>query len=663
MASGLLQFQTNAQIEAERSYTDDDEDFVLDELCAHLDRLWEAARQAKEPIQREMLDNLRQRNMEYRPEKLEQIRELGGSEVYMGLSNVKCRAGEGWIRDILLNGERAFNIKPTPDPNIPPEIRAAIQQRVRVEASEAIQQGLYQTVSELQAREEELAEQLREAAKQQALDRSKGMEDKIDDVLVEGGWYEALETMVSNVITQHTGFMKGPVYNRKKKLRWMEGPSGEPRPYVEDELTPMFYAPNPFDIYPSPDATSPDKEHYFERIQFSRFHLHRMIGVPGYKEEAIRAVLQDYDSGFDLNLSHDDERDRLEGRLYDERTLDGKIDALEFWGEIRGRLLQDWGMDEEQVPDPDADYPVTLIKIRRHVVRCIINPDPLDRRPLVSASFEKVSGAFWGRGLCQLLADLQDICNASARNLVNNMGIASGPIGEVDYERLAEGEDPNDLRPWKMIQTRRSEYGDKGHAVQFFNVDSHAEELMRVYEFYAVLADEYSGIPKYSYGVSTAGVNTATESTQLQNAAARGIKRVVGNIDRATEGTVQRTFTIVMLYHPDHSIKLDAQIKATGSKALIQKEQQAIRRMELLQATANPLDAQIIGALGRAHQLRETFRANEMDADKIVPSEDELRRQIMQAALQGPPGAPPGEKPVGVDGAGNRAGGADAQAV
>jgi hypothetical protein len=44
----------------------------------------------------------------------------------------------------------------------------------------------------------------------------------------------------------------------------------------------------------------------------------------------------------------------------------------------------------------------------------------------------------------------------------------------------------------------------------------------------------------------------------------------------------------------------------------------------MLQATLNPMDAQIMGVKGRAELLRETVKALDMPVDKIVPDEADI---------------------------------------
>ena len=69
-----------------------------------------------------MLKALRQRNGEYEADKLNAIRKQGGSEVYMMLTEVKCRAAESWLRDILLDsGTPPWDLQPTPIPDLSPK--------------------------------------------------------------------------------------------------------------------------------------------------------------------------------------------------------------------------------------------------------------------------------------------------------------------------------------------------------------------------------------------------------------------------------------------------------------------------------------------------------------------------------------------------------------
>ena len=90
-------------------------------LVSHLRACWDVAQQAKKPIENIMLKALRQRNGEYDADKLQQIRAQGGSEIYMMITEVKCRAAESWLRDIMLDtGTPPWDIVATPIPDLSP---------------------------------------------------------------------------------------------------------------------------------------------------------------------------------------------------------------------------------------------------------------------------------------------------------------------------------------------------------------------------------------------------------------------------------------------------------------------------------------------------------------------------------------------------------------
>jgi len=97
-------------------------------LLSHVKREWNAARIAKEgDAEKRLFAAIRQRNGEYDPDKLAAIREVGGSEIYMMLTQVKCRATESWVQEILFPpGERPYGIEPTPIPDLPPQVKAQL---------------------------------------------------------------------------------------------------------------------------------------------------------------------------------------------------------------------------------------------------------------------------------------------------------------------------------------------------------------------------------------------------------------------------------------------------------------------------------------------------------------------------------------------------------
>jgi hypothetical protein len=665
---GLVAVMNNKQLDdfnAKRAQpqVQQDNEPAIEGLAAYVRKAWESAKQAKSRIETEMVEALRQREGEYSPDKLHAIREHGGSEIYMMLTNAKCRAAEAWIRDVIFQpGERPFSAGPTPVPTPPPGIADGIAKMVMQEAEQAIMQGLYVSPQEVYERGRQVAEEVRRRVEEDAKHAAKLMEDEIDDAFVQGEFYDALDGMIPDLVALHAGFIKGPVIRRKAKLVWEQNEVGRTVARASDEITSIYYSPSPFDVYPSADSRGPNDGYILERIPTRRGALHGMIGVPGYKEDAIRKALIEYQHGFTLDTPIEQTRRELEKSHNWQLSPDKTLDVLEFWGSVPGSLLIQWGMDDARVTDPQAEYEACVWLVGRHCVRAVLNEHPLKHRPYSMASYDRINGAFWGRGLPRLIRDLQDMCNSAARSLNNNMAFSSGPIGEVEMDRLAAGEDPTNIYPMRMLQTKSSAT-TPAPAVRWHNIPSNAQELMAVYQFFSQIADIYSGVQSFEHGNNprTGAAGTASGLSMLLNASSRLVKRVIAGVDKAITACVDRQHALIMLYSEKEYLKRDVEIEARGASSLLVKEQQQVRLIEMLGMTNNPVDLQIMGMEGRTEMLREAVKSLAIDTAKAIPPDDVIRARAMAAVAQSAQMQQP-QQPRQLDSAGNPAGGQDSRA-
>ena len=77
----------------------------------------------------------------------------------------------------------------------------------------------------------------------------------------------------------------------------------------------------------------------------------------------------------------------------------------EFWGKISGKMLVEWGMDEEMIPDETKEYDANVWVIGNYVLKAVLNYDPLGEKPYAKTSFIKSPGAFWGKGIPEIIED------------------------------------------------------------------------------------------------------------------------------------------------------------------------------------------------------------------------------------------------------------------
>jgi len=612
------------------------EEPVVLSLSAYVRRCYEEAKTAKSDVTERLLRAERQRRGVYDPDKLAMIRDTGGSDIFMMLTDIKCRAAESWIKDVMLStGEKSWSLKPTAEPEVPDVLRNEIIEAVTIEADQVQSAGIGVNPQSIEKRMEEIHAEVKKRLMEHAKDASMKMERRILDKMQDAKFDSTLSEIIYDFVTFPAAFIKGPMIRTKKVMKW--GSNWQPK--VEEVIVEDFERVSPYDIFPSPNANTCQDGYLIHRHQMTRADIESLRSTPSFDQKAIDEVLRLYGrSGLRELVQSDTERNLLEGR---NNTLIGTelIESVEFWGSVSGYMLKEWGMTDVE---DYREYEVNVWMVGSYVIKCVKNPDPLDRRPYSKASWETIPGAFWGLALPEMMTDIQTVCNAAARALANNMGIASGPQVEVSVDRLPDGEDLTKIYPWKIWQTTSDRTGGGQPAVRFYQPNMNADALLAVYQYFQRIADEVTGVPNYIYGsgqASGAG-RTASGLSMLMENAAKGIKQAILSLDAATTDVIHRLYDHLMIYDDDNSIKGDMQIIPAGVVGTLLKESVQQRRNEFLQLTSNPVDIQIMGPSGRAMLLREAAKALNMDIDKIIPDPEkvmEAQKMLSEMAAQQQP--------------------------
>lgn len=613
---------------------------VVQNLVGHINRHWTLARDARRITEQEMLQGVRALRGEYDPDKLAKLREQNSSEIYMMLFASKARQAKALLGDVILGtqNDKPWSLVNTPEPNLPPDIVASIIMGAQQLVAQAEQGPAPMTMAEVRQLLQDAKTQATAEMAQEAKLRCERAERKLDDMLQEGGFIQALDQILDDMMVFPTVFLKGPVVRRKGKLVWEKGIEGTFEPVVTTEAKPCWERVDPLMIYPAPWARSVNDSYLIERHKLSPESLSELIGVDGYSDDAIRQVLDEHGiGGLHRWLAVDSERSLAEGRHRMEMDASSDlIDALQYWGTATGKLLIEWGMSKEEVTDEAKVYQIEAWLIGRWVIKAVINSDPLSRRPYYADSFKKQPGAFWGLSLYNTMADCQDMCNGAARAMANNLGIASGPQVWVNVDRLPNGEDITTMYPWKIWQTTSDPMGGTAPPMAFFQPQSNAGELMAVYEKYSTLADEHTGIPRYMTGDGAAGGagRTATGMSMMVGNAGKTVKSTVKSLDMNIIGpAVERGYEYIMRYVEDPDIKGDLQVVARGALSLMTKDAAQVRRNEFMGlALQSPIVQQLIGPEGIASLLRAMTSTLDLDTTSIVPSDSEIR--IKMAAMQ-----------------------------
>ena len=631
----LMPAKSVADMEAEAKKRSDElqNQEYIQGLAAHARMRWEETRDAKQDLEERMLQCVRQRNGEYDPDVLAEIEEQGGSDIFVQLTSVKCRAATSWLRDTLLGtgSDKPWSIEHTPQPELPQEVLQSLQAQLSTEIMGVIQQnGQMPSEEELRQIAMSMKDEAMNLAREESTERVKRMELKMEDQLIEGGWTKAFNEFIDDIVTFPFAALKGPVKRKRKVMKWEDG-ALVPKEEIKNEWERV----DPFNLYWAPWAWDINDGYVIERHRMTREDLQALIGVPGYNEDAIRTVLADFNVGMTGDwLWIDSSKADVEGKsITDAVHTSDLIDALQLWDSIEGKLLLEWGVDESEIEDPSLNYPCEVWLVNNVVIRAVLNYDPLARKPYYLTSYEAKPGSVDGKGVADLCRDSQAMVNATARALANNMGISSGPQVGVNISRLPTGEDISDMHPWKIWQFQQSEFNDGSPPLQFFQPNSNANELMGVFEKFSERADEDTMIPKYMTGGHTPGASrTSSGLSMLISNAGKGIKQVINNIDQnVIIPAIQRLYHDNLRYSEDPELVGDVQINARGASSLVVKEAEAIRRNEFLQLVLNsPVAQQIVGMDGAAELLRDAAGNLNTNPDRIVPDRQRMTQMQQQ---------------------------------
>ena len=595
-------------------------------------------------IEDEIFTCLRDFNGEYSASDLSRIQEEGGSNIFMNLTATKVRAAQSWIRDILLSpNEDPFTIKPTPIPSLPEDLDSQLEDAFTKEflqkKSEVTQEGqqpptpkqVQDTISTLNRDKRDVRDAVLEEINLEALEQMKIMERKIKDDLKEGKWEDALSEFIEDFCIFPAAIMKGPVITKKEKLVWEAGV-----PIVKEDFLFLNKRVNPIDVYPDPSGSCVQDGDFIEHMRLSKIELYSLKGIKGYNSEAIDKVLESNNDGscwFDTGIESEKAEEEKRGDMID--ANDGIFHALHYWGVAKTEDIEDWGLVIPDTEDENKYWEIEAILVGTEVIKCKLNDDPLKRRPYYKASYQNIPGAFWGRSLPSLMRDIQRMCNACARALASNMGLAAGPQIELYIDRLADAGDIEEIKPLKIWQVTNDPTGAQGRAINFFQVPSIANELLGVYEKFEQKADDATGIPRYSYGNERVGgaAQTASGLSMLLESATKSIKDAIRHIDVGLiipRVEYQFFWNIIKNKIPYTG---DIDVLALGSSTLTMKGAQTAKRQEFLQITANENDQKLMGPEGRAELLRQLGKDLGLTT-KIVPSRLELRKKIEEEKAQ-----------------------------
>lgn len=591
-------------------------------------------------IEQMMLEDLRQKRSQYSPAKLAAIRQVMGQAVdppYPGITEAKCEAVYAWLLDAILPpGQFPGSLEPTPIPELPVEVTAEIEQRVQDELLDRIelqiQQGLVVDAATaraaytemLKTAQDEVAHELMEAAKTSA----RKMMDKIKDQFAECDWEKALKQSLHDLVDIGTAIMRAPILRDQPIRRSRLNP--QTRRYevtYEHDIIPGVERLVPQRFYPCPDATRDSVPWSVYNNASSRKDLASLLDDSSYDQQSVRDALRAYANGYRESTTVEQEKSNLEGRT---TTYDSElIDRLEYKGSVQGAMLMEFGLEDLE---PEREYDAMIYVVGQYVIKALINPDPVGLNYIFSAGFSEQPDSFWGRSVSRKMRHSQNITCIAARAVVMNVGIASGPLTEVNMDRMWPGQNLQ-LTPWMVVKATSSMMAE-GKAVNYYQPQMVTERLIQVFDFGMRLADYETGLPRILYAGESNSQTAASDSMMITQAS-KGGQNIVRNVDTGLIVPIlQAFFNFNLQYDPiGESYVGDARVVARGSNTQVAKEMKVLRVKEILKESNNDRDAAIFTTNVRAKLWAQAVEALGIDP-RLLGTEDEIDARAAQLEQQ-----------------------------
>lgn len=450
-------------------------------------------------------------------------------------------------------------------------------------------------------------------------DAARKMEKKILDQLDEADATKSLRSLVTELCLFGTGIYKGPFALDKEYPKWDE--QGQ---YTPSTVTiPQVEYVSIWDAYPDTDARNMHEvEKFVQRHRLSKTQLRALKKRPLFRSKNIESAISDgpnyVPQWWESNLRDDSNAQTKE-----------RWEVLEFWGMIDKKTAEEADLTIPKEYKNFDEVQVNAWISGNHILRLVINPFKPARIPYYAVPYEVNPYSFFGIGVAENMMDFQLLMNGFMRLAVDNAALSSNIIFEVNEDMLQPGQSM-DIYPGKVF---RRQAGMQGKAVESTKFDNVTQETMILFDKARQLADEATGMPSFSHGITDvmSTGKTAAGMSMLMGAAAQNIKAVVRNLDDYLLAPLGKDlFSFNMQFNFDKDYIGDVTVVAKGTESLMRNE---VRSQKLLQFSQFAAGNQMLAPYVKWDYILREFTASlDLDEDDVV--NDPRAAQIQALEMQ-----------------------------
>jgi len=495
-----------------------------------------------------------------------------GSTVFFNITRPYCDAASARIGDMLLPTEdKGWAIKATPIPTLVDISEGKFSPMMQSQ----IQQGSPDPQKEMQSMAAKAAEMIDVAAK-----AAEKAEKRIEDWHSEGQYNAEMRQIIEDSSKIGTGIMKGPVPERKTSVMYKEGAL-----HTSEEIVPVSKRVDSWNCFPDPGCGNNihKGQYHWERDDITPKDLSMLKGSPGYIDSQIDICLEE-----DPHKAVKDYSDRNDQRGLIKRESSSLFEIWYYYGRLKKEDIESAGCECEE-GDEAIDVCVTMVNNR--VIKAEPNYMDSGEFPYDYMTWQRRTDSPWGIGVARQIRTPQRVVNGAARNLMDNAGLAGGPMWIFQSGLVEPIDGRYELAPRKgWMASEDADIDDIRKAFSFIQIPMVQEDLQAIIQLGLKMAEDVTGLPMLLQGQQGNAPDTLG-GTQIVNNNASTVLRRIARLwdDYVTEPHVRRYYRYLLQYGENDEEKGDFVVEARGSSALIERDAQSQSLLMLGQYTVNPM--------------------------------------------------------------------------
>lgn len=540
------------------------------------------------------------------------------STIFVNITGPYCDAAAASLSDKLLpTDDSAWQILPTPVPELIGFEKGKLPDYIK-QSIAAETQGDPELA---QATEQKVLDKAQQILKE-AGEKATKAQRRIEDWHVESQFHSEVRKVIEDMAKVGSGVIKGPIPQRRRNMAYKDGEI-----IFQEEIKPGSKQISYRNLYPAKGCGENihDGSHIFERDDISSKKLRELKGTPGYIDSQIDAVLEEGPTEAKEVVAEVTDMKRDTKGLYEIWYCYGEMSKEEYL------CACEHGVTEVDEDDLSEVVFVQITMVNNRVIKAVFNPLDSGDFPYDVVTWKRRRGSPWGIGVARLIRTAQRMLNGAARNLMDNAGLAGGPMIIIDDNIIEPVDGPCEVAPRKMYRPGpdAAPGADLSKAITYVKLDMFVNELQTIMYFALKVAEDVTGLPMLLQGQMGAQSPETLGQTQIvNNNASVVLRRIAKNFDdQLTEPHIRRYYQYHLQYGEDDE-KGEFVIDARGSSNLVDRAIEKEKLQGYLQMSLNPI-------FGKDPKkvINEILKADNFDP-KRFDYDDEEWKQIVENMSQ-----------------------------